>query len=434
MSKYENFSVEAVPVLTPFWHRLPKFFLYPLQLGAMLRIAGYSMIAGFSLLLPNPFGGVLRLILWIVFLKYAFVVMERTTNGHFDEPSAIDGNEEGDAAQVMRQFGLFIILGLVVGLCTMLMGEVGLAIGVLLSSVLAPAGIMIIAVERSLWQALNPFQILFYMGTIRSPYLALCFFIFSLSGSSEWLQGFMYEYMDSWLVLPLLGFVDFYFTLIIYHMMGYAVYQYHEKLGLHASVSFEDAQAKQSKGKTADPIHAKLGALMADGYHDAAIDLLKEELRTRWENNELHERYQKLLLATGKQVPAMHHAREFINKLVNEKRMFQALDLCEKWLKLDTEFALMDSYHVHTLAMAARMGGRHKLALDLMRGFDKRYLQHADIPAIYFLAAQILSENFQRHQEATLILRTLIEKFPEHALASDAGRYLEVLDKLATMS
>lgn len=434
MNTDTQFTSEATNILTPFWHRLPKFFLYPLQLGAMLRIAGYSMVAGFSLFLPNPFGGVLRLILWIVFLKYAFVVMERTTNGRFDEPNAMDSNEEGDAAQVMRQFGLFLILGLVVALCTMLMGEVGLAIGVLLSSVIAPAGIMIIAVERSLARALNPFQILFYMGTIRSPYLALCFFIFSLSSSSEWLQGFLYEHLNSWLVLPLLGFVDFYFTLIIYHMMGYAVYQYHEKLGLHASVSFEDAQAKQSTGKAADPIHAKLAALLADGYHDAAIDLLKEELRTRWENNELHERYQKLLVATGKQVPAMHHAREFINKLVNEKRMFQALDLCEKWLKLDTEFTLMDSYHVHTLATAARMGGRHKLALDLMRGFDKRYLQHVDIPAIYYLAAQILSENFQRNQEATLILRTLIEKFPDHVLANDAGRYLEVLDKLAALS
>lgn len=433
MSKYENFSAESAPILTPFWQRLPKFFLYPMQLGSMLRIAGYSVVAGFSMFLPPPFGGLLRAILWIVFLKYAFVVMERTANGQFDEPNDLNGNEGGDVAQVMRQFGLFMILGLVVGLLAYMFGSTGYVLGSLMLSVVMPAGIMIIAVSSSLPQALNPFQILFYMGTIRSPYFALCFFIFSLSGSGEWVQGFLYTHMDSWLVLPLLGFVEFYFTLIIYHMMGYAVYQYHEKLGLHAAVSFEDAQAKQSTGKTVDPIYAKLGALLAEGHHDEAIDLLREELRTRWESNELHERYQKLLFASGKQIPAMQHAREFINKLVNEKRMFQALDLCEQWLKLDPAFHLQDSFHVHVLATAARMAGRYRLALDLMRGFDRRYLQHEHIPSIYFLSAQILSENFQRNQEATLILQAVQNKFPEHALAAEARQYLQVLDKIAAL-
>ena len=163
------------------------------------------------------------------------------------------------------------------------------------------------------------------------------------------------------------------------------------------------------------------------------IDLLREELRTRWESNELHERYQKLLVASGKQVTAMQHAREFTHKLVNEKRMFQALDLCEQWLKLDLEFNLQDSYHVHALATAARMGGRHKLALDLMRGFDKRYLQHEHIPSIYYLSAQILSENFQRNQEAMLTLQALQNKFPDHALAAEARQYLQVLDKIAAL-
>ena len=327
-----------------------------------------------------------------------------------------------------------MILGLVLGLIAYLFGEIGYDLGSVLLNLVVPAGIMIIAVERSLGQALNPAQILFYIKTIGSPYLALCGFLLSLTTSSQWLQGFLYEHMDSWLALPLLSFVDFYFVLIIYHMMGYAIYQYHEALGVHAAVSYEEAEAKLATGKGADPVLSKLGTLIANGQQDEAIDLLRGELRTRWENNDLHERYQKLLVASGKQTAALHHAREFIAKLVTEKRLFQALDLCEQCLKNDPEFQLQDSYQVHDLAAAARMGKRSKLALDLMRRFDRRYPGHPHIPPVYFLSAQILSEHYRMDKEALQILHALQAKFPDHALTKEARQYQEALIKVAAIA
>jgi len=400
----------------------------------MLRIVGYSIMGGLAMILPGIFGELLNYILWIVFLKYAFVVMERTSGGRFDEPGGMQDKEAGDTAQVMRQYGLFAILGLVLGLFTYLFGEIGYGVGSLLVDIVLPAGIMIIAVSRSFGQALNPAQILFYIKTIGSPYLALCAFLFSLLTSSEWLKDFLYEHMDSWLALPLLNFVDFYFTLIIYHMMGYAIYQYHEALGVEAAVDFEEAEARLSPGKKADPVLSRLGTLIANGQQDEAIELLRNELRTRWENNDLHERYQKLLVAAGKKTEALHHAREFIVKLVNEKRLFQALDLSEQCLKADPEFQLQDSYQVQDLANAARMGKRSKLALDLMRRFDRRYPGHPHIPAVYLLSAQILSEHYRMDKEALQILQAIQAKFPDHALAKDARQYQEVLNKVAAMS
>jgi tetratricopeptide (TPR) repeat protein len=434
MANQNRFSAESGSTFTPFWRRLPSFFLYPLQMGSMLRIAGYSCLGGFSILLPNVFGGLLYIILWIIFLKYAFVVMERTANGQFDEPGGLQDKEEGDASQVMRQYGLFVILGLFVGLFGYLFGKVGYGVGSLLLNVVVPAGIMIIAVKRSLAQALNPGEILFYIKTIGSAYLALCAFLFSLLTSSQWLQGFLHEHMDSWLAMPLLIFVNFYFVLIIYHMMGYAIYQYHEELGVFAAVGFEEAEAKLSPGKAADPVLSKLGTLIANGQQDEAIELLRNELRTRWENNDLHERYQKLLVASGKQTEALHHAREFIVKLVNEKRLFQALDLSEQCLKLDSEFQLQDSYQIHDLAIAARMGQRAKLALDLMRRFDRRYPNHPHIPPVYLLSAQILSEQYRMDKEALQILQALLAKFPDHALVKEASQYKDALIKVAAIN
>jgi tetratricopeptide (TPR) repeat protein len=239
--------------------------------------------------------------------------------------------------------------------------------------------------------------------------------------------------MYSWLSVPLLSFVEFYFALITYHMMGYVIYQYHEGLGVDTEVSFEQAEAKLSPGKAGDPILVKLGTLIANGQQNEAVDLLQDALRTRWENNDLHERYQKLLVATGKQIPALHHGREFINKLVLEKRFFQALDLCEQCLKMDPEFQLQDSFQVFELASAARMERRYQLALDLMRRFDRRYPEHQHVPAVYLLTAQILGEQLNLYNEAIQILQAIQIKFPHHPLAVEALAYQDVLTKLSAI-
>jgi tetratricopeptide (TPR) repeat protein len=433
MSENDRFTTEASPAFTLFWRRLPSFFLFPMKLDSILRIAGYSIISGVSLIMPQTLGGLLQLILWIVFLKYAFIILERTAVGQFDEPNGMNG-DEGDIWQVVRQFGVIVMMGLLSFLLVYLFGMVGKNIALVLVNLLFPASIMIIAVTRSMGEALNPSRILFFIKTIGSPYFALSFVLYSVLSSGAWLQGFFNAFMDSWLSLPLLSFIEFYFVLITYHMMGYVIYQYHEGLGVETKVSFEQAEAKLSPGKATDPFLAKLRVLISNGQQEEAIDLLREELRLRWENNDLHERYQKLLMAAGKQIPALHHGREFIYKLVTEKRFFQALDLCEQCLKMDPEFQLQDSTQVLELASAARIGRRQQLALNLMRRFDRRYPEHPHIPAIYLLTARILGEDLNRYQEALQILHAIPAKFPDHALVSEARQHQEVITKLAAIT
>jgi tetratricopeptide (TPR) repeat protein len=427
MAEGGRFSVASEPAFTPFWRRLPRFFVYPLQAGSIMRIGGYSVAASVFLAINPALGGLACLILWIIFLKYAFVVMERTANGRFDEPNNLDDKDAGETAQVMRQFGLFIIFGLLFGLLAAFFGKIGYALGWLIMNILPPAGIMIIGVNRSLGDALNPAKILYFIKTIGLPYLALCFVLMSVTGSGTWVQEFLLAHLHSWLVVPLVSFVEFYFALITYHMMGYVIYQYHDKLGVHAEVSFEKAEAAIAPNKAVDPFLARLGALMAEGKEEEAAGLLREELRTNWEKNDLHERYQRLLRATGKRDAALSHARDFIGKLIGEKRLFQAMDLFEQSLKDDPEFQMHNPGHVYPLASAAHLAKRHKLALDVMRAFDKRNPGHKDIAPVYFLSAQILGEHYGANTEAAKILRALQSKFPDHALAAEARQYMALL-------
>jgi tetratricopeptide (TPR) repeat protein len=431
MPENSNFSIETGADLVPFWRRFPSFFIYPLQAGTLLRLAAYSIFGGLVMAISGIFGSALEYIVWAAFFQYALIVLCRTANGQFDEPDGMEDKKDGSIAQVLRQLGMIGIMGMLESMLNRNFGDIGGGLGWLLTGLLTPACIMIIATHRSLLQALNPAQILHFARTIGSPYLALCFILLSLTGSGHWVQFFLIKHLHSWLLPPLVSFAGFYFGLITYHMTGYAMYQYHEELGLHAAVSFEQAQAKIAPSKVADPVLAQLSALVAEGRMETAIDLLQGELRKRWEDNDLHARYQNLLLAAGKQTLAMHHSREFIYKLVNEKRMFQALDLCEKCLKADPEFKLQDSNQLHELAAAASLAKRHKLALDLMYDFDAKYPGHPHIPSIWLLSAKILGEHVHQPDEAKRILRALQAEYPDHPLVKEAEQQIQMLARLA---
>jgi hypothetical protein len=433
MSEQESFTAEPVTTFPPFWRRFSRFFLYPMQAGSIIRIALTSVIGGIFLYMPKEFGDPLFYILVIVFCKYALAVMGRTANGQLDEPDGVDERDDGDMAQLFKQLSLIGIMCLVVVLLGEVFRDYGKGVGVMLFVAVMPAGVMLITIHRSLLQALNPFRIIHCIRTIGAPYWSLCFILFSLYESGDWLQIWLTEHIHSWLALPLLSFVGFYFMVIAAHILGYVIYQYHEALGVHAAVSFEKMEDSMSPDSIRNRMLARLNSLMAEGRNDAALELLRDELSVRVDDLDLNDRYQKLLTATGRHKMAMHHARQFITHLVAAKRFFQALDLCEQWLKLDTAFKLEDSYQVHELASAAYLAKRQQLALDLLSDFDRDHPDHPHIPSVYLLTAKILSEYFQKNGEAMQILETLNTQFPDHTLAGDARQYMETLGRRAAI-
>jgi TolA-binding protein len=72
--------------------------------------------------------------------------------------------------------------------------------------------------------------------------------------------------------------------------------------------------------------------------------------------------------------------------------------------------------------------------LSLVNGFDKRFPRSAEIPDVYFFAAQMLCENLRRDEKARHILAMLLERYPEHPVAGKSRQLLNVLDKMAVRS
>ncbi len=420
--KYSEASVIPAKV-TPFWQRVPLFFRYPLHLEPLLYMALLSAatLLSFVLPVPTPFDLILvHLGVWLAFIRYAYKTLDQTAQGLLTP----DQHRDYDAAERVnlpyKQFAIFVVIGVVMGLAESL-GALAVGVVSIFSILALPASVMILSITQSFWSGLNPFAAIGMMRMIGMPYLGLCAFLFMLSASQQVLMMALLSRVSEWLLLPTLNFVSMYFTLIMFNMMGYVVYQYHHELGVPVRAVPDD----KPEGERV------IGQLIGEGRNREALEMAYEAQRLAPDDVAANDRYHKLLVLAGRTDRVLSHGRRYLGLLLNKGLGEEALALHRKLKERDADFAPEHPAQLLRLAEVARRQRDFSTALAFVRGFDKRFPHHAEIPAVYLFAARVLCENLHQDAAARQILLGMLGKYPEHALAVEARQLLAVLDKLA---
>lgn len=415
-----------VPAITPFWQRIPLFFRYPLHLEPLLYMAVLSLatLIGFVLPLPSPLDHLIVLLgVWLAFIRYAYKTLDQTAQGLLtpEQHRFYDAKERANLPY--KQFAIFVVSGFAIGFAGWL-GNFAVGLALVFFVLAMPASIMILSITQSFWAGLNPLAAVGMMRVIGLPYLGLCAFLFLLSSSQGVLQMELMPRVPEWLLMPSLNFVAMYFTLIMFNMMGYVVFQYHALLGVEVSAA---APAASGVVSAVDAI----GQLIAAGEIDGALELAYEAQRTAPDDLVAHGRYHKLLLLAGREERALSHARTYLALLLQKGRGDQALDLYREMLERDASFAPEQPAQLLRLAEAARRRREYPQALALIKGFDKRFPRHPEIPAVYLFAASVLCENLRQDASARQILDALLTRYPDHPVSGEARQLASVIDKLA---
>ncbi len=417
--------------VTPFWQRIPKFFLYPFHaepLTYSVLLAAASLLGA---LLPTF---LIELGILLATLRYAFRIMEQTSLG-FLTPEQFEPDTKPERVNLpYKMFGIVMIWGVIIGVIGAVSVVLGFVARVFLTLAL-PASVMALSASNSFVEGLNPVSWISTMRTVGKPYLALWVFLFLLMGGGPMVLPLLLPVLGEWLALPMVNYVSIYFTLVMFNMMGYCLYQYHHMLGLKVKVDFDAArdgpEAAAAAGKPRDTAGEEIAALVAAGDVKGALGIAYEQARTAPDDIALQERYHKLLLLGDKPDSTLNHAQELISLLLRKERSQRALEVFKACRELREDFALEDAGQILKLAQAARRAREFNLALALVRGFDKRHPRHPDIPGVYLMSAQILNENFKKGEMAGMILKGMMEKFPDHPLSAEAGTYLKVLERMA---
>lgn len=451
--------------VTPFWRRIPRFFLFPAHPAPLWRVLALAALAAFPFAMVNaglfiPLVALVSLVAWVALFRYAYVVLEQTSLGHLSPADYPLEAGAGGNYRPYKQLAVFLLLGMAVGLVAALLGEApGLvAYGVVILAM--PASIMVVAIEDSVGSALNPGKLAHVMFSIGWPYLVLCFFLMMLSSGqgvlSQWLleQGFSsmqalaqagedadpeeiraavasFQARLKWVML-LLNIVAMYFTLIMFNMMGYVLYQFHDALGLDVRVEFDQQAdgAPRRAAPPADPVVARIGQLVAEGKVLEAAEVAYEDQRNNPHSIPAHDRYHRVLMQTDRKERTLTHGKKFISLLLRQEQPRRALEILNDGLRLDAEFRPAEGHEVLPLAREAMAARQPELALKILRRFDKHFPGNRDIPHVYLLSAKVLCEHFRQDEQARQILRGVMQKYAGHPASAEAQSYLELIDRL----
>lgn len=470
MEQASAWQSPAAPV-TPFWQRMPKFFLFPAHKATLVRIAAAALaygVAGWVFgrsLFTSPLTGALLLAAVttaasVFIARYGFLVIERTAAGYLYPDQYPPFAEQGSPYRPYKMFLVLVVVPIAIGFVSALFSSPLLMVVLFIAfALLLPASAMVLTMTDSFFEAINPARSIEIARKIGKPYFALCLFLLlvllSAQQAADWvlprllesqLEGHRQKLstgatpqavagaVDGTMGLALfaLGFIGNYFFILMCVLLGYAMYQYADRLGI-AVVGPGEAR---TIGRVSSAAHrrrvrdALIGQMVAAGEIREAIDMVNEDLRERPNDLALHGRLHKLLLLEGSVPRIEDHAERYIELLVSTDNAREALLLVEAAFARKAEYEPRKLELVAPLARAALAAGKPQLAAQLIRGFDKKHRMHPEIPNVYLIGAQLMLQSGAPAEQTHQMLAHLMAKYPQHPAATEAKRLSERLQRL----
>lgn len=444
----DSHSEKPFSNITPFWQRLPQFFLYPLQGQLIWHPAVYALIGTGLWLLGShdEDGGFSPFILTIAVLvgigfaidltRQAFRILEQTSLGNL----RCADFDEADDVHKMSPYKLLLIMivqGFFVGVLASIHPMLGL-LATAIANLMLPASIMVLGYTHSFTDAINPVRVFKMIKACGWPYLALWVFGFILSQCAPIVIMLFVGKLPLTVLIALAIFASAYFTMVGFNLMGYTMYQYHHEIGYSPDRDFEInalASSRNNRPLSDDDILAQqVGALIRDGNIDLAMEMIWEELRYDQFNPQLSAHYAKLLLLKGDKAKQLEYAPRHLFTLARAGKAGRIGEAWQQARRLDPAFKIENPDHVLEIAAAAASVREYQIALEIVSGFHKRAPRHKDVPAALVLAGKLLSDHLRQDARALTLFNHVIAQWPGSPAAGEAQQYKKVIEAMTQSS
>lgn len=256
---------DAVP---PFWKDFGKIYSYPLNFEAISAIVVVAFATAFFRNL-----GLLILLPTLTFILYSFACLRETAQGNLEAPN-LDTCFEGSIAPVFYAIIIFAIAVIGAGLA---FTGYGTGVGILVSLfmiIVAPAAIILIAIEEQFFAAMNVSKLVEVIRSTGTSYFVMLLFIFIMSSSLAIMQSYFGTSQLSFFGVVLQSVVSNYYNIVIFHIMGYVVYQNQATLGFRLNSSASSGAERTDEQR----LKAQIDVLIKAGEYDAAREVATQQL------------------------------------------------------------------------------------------------------------------------------------------------------------
>ncbi|WP_295361008.1 hypothetical protein [Arenimonas sp.] len=407
----------------PLLPRLPSLLAYPAtkaMLGFMAALALFRLLAH----APNILGLLFELAFWVMGYKLAVEALVNTAHGRYE---ALHGEDlmatDGDGVEQL-------VLGVLAAVAlAATVRWAGLAPALVLMAAIVlfmPAAVMLLSINHSLANALNPLAWFALIGRVGLPYFGVVAVFTVLSIASEALQ-WVFESALGWAGIVPAGFVSLFALVAGYHMLGDLIHRHAAVLGLDITPAVQRATYANP---VEDATMASAAERAGQGDPAAAAELLAGLFRGRGASDPVHEQYRRYLVAAGQLDKLAAHDREYVSSLMVTGKDKAALAVATDTMARVPGFQLdLPDQIARLVALAARQG-QSQLAVALARDFEARFPQSPDLPDVALAAARLQSERLGQDAAARDRLRALVQSHPGHPAAVPARQLLTALEQV----
>jgi hypothetical protein len=381
----------AANTAKPFWTVAHRFFLYPF---AGSGIALMALMAVSSLLLTlGLFGLVVAIGMFAVTMKYGFAVLESVAAGDATAPTVNQAISADEDHLFLRFVGLMLALGLVQVVAASVLGSaIGFLTGLLVTLVM-PAAVVFLALEKRTVSALNPSKLIWLISRIGLPYLLVVFLFETISSGPFLVLALFAESMSLQALLTMTTVLVVYFTIVNFAMLGYVIFENQGTLGFTAADGDEEA-LDPSPANLRKRLFGEVNILVREGRLDQAKQRLDAEA-SRFDGDVQFLERQLQLLTQSADADRIGRVTDAYLDVLDRKGAHElALDAWRKARAIDRSYLPKHARISHALAERAWARNLGRDALVLLGNLHKREPAYAGLDAAYWLAAEVFRSGF----------------------------------------
>lgn len=417
----------AATEVVPFWNRIGSFFRYPFHSDPLIVIAICTLV---PIVAPaNLIGLLIWLLLALALFKYTYAVINHTAEGHL-KPTSVSVAFTGSGFNiVILQLLVFIVMGGLVGLAARMGGQLLMMLTLAFVVLALPASIMVLAMERSVGAAVHPMKLAVLISRIGTPYFLLYGYLILLLLASGMAQDFAINQFPLWLSQPLSGFLNSTFTLILFNMLGYLLFQYQEELGFAADIQDETEDMDTHQRDRSTRFDADIDMNLKDGNYDRVQGMLKEALKqNRLDPVRIEQLYQ-LLVARNDAIELYQYHPRILGWLADRNDGDGIASVLAMLEQAEPGFKLDDPALAVRCAQCLYHRGQFKQTLKLLQDFHKRFPDSEELAPAYLLVAQTLANGMNQWEKASAFLTFIQKRCANHPLHGQIPVFLAQAEK-----
>lgn len=424
-------NINDPSVASPFWHKLPYFFAYPLHFNALLIIA---LGTGGVWLLGGGIPSLIYLVIWsLMTVKYFFAVIAERAAGKRWPPSLLELIKSDNHYLFLQAILLHLALGALVAAAAVLTAKysiphsfwVILGLSALITFAY-PAMIMLLAVTKSLWQAMSLGMLVRVITAMGFSYLLLWVLLLIMGGISSLVGYLLYPLLPTEWVLPASVGVGSYFSFVTYGLMGYAVFQYREDIGLNEDIDESGEELDERSFRRAQALGA-VRVLHQRGELDRARQELRGLLDICRDEPDLHHQYQQLLLEIGDEKALPRHTDYYADLLITHKRPKEAAAVVLETLQRLPDYRPASLSLVLALAPALTAAKQHRQLAQLLGNVHKTHAADPQLPEAYLLLADTLAGPLKQPDKARQLVLFMLKRYPDMTCRREYEKKLKKL-------